>query len=46
VLHAQIAAAFTRWLSTQELEGITVTKAEKDALRMAFEKGFANYYQA
>ena len=44
LLRAEIAGAFACWLSSQELEGITVTQDEKDALRLAFEKGVGNYY--
>ncbi len=39
-----LAGAFESWLNRQDLREIT--EEEVEALRHAFEEGFANYYKA
>jgi predicted DNA binding protein len=39
-----LADAFEHWMNRQDLREIT--DEEEETLRMAFEKGFANYYTA
>jgi predicted DNA binding protein len=40
----QVTNAFESWINRQDLEELT--EEEEEALRSAFETGFANYYHA